>query len=65
MAERSTGVTPQPENPEQRPSYVRKATTESASSTESLLRFLSRLSRFGLVAGAPPLLSKVKPGSSS
>ena len=31
--------------------------------TESLLRFLGRLSRFGLAAGMDPLLKPAKPGN--
>lgn len=40
---------------------VRDAMTSQPDKLDGLLTFLSRLSRFGLVAGTPPLLNPLSP----
>ena len=41
----------------------REGTVREQDATESLLRFLGQLSRFGLAAGMDPLLKPAKPGN--
>ena len=59
---RSNGEAPHPDRVGWGGERVRDAMTNQPDKLDGLLSFLSRLARFGLVAGTPPLLNPLSPG---